>query len=118
MNINQQELNITGHWSSGSKLPESYGRAVCATELLLRNTIIQNFVSGWILAPPFLRPLTSPIGLRIGKARVEETPPAATLSGTGPSSVVGEDAQTSEVALTYPSATLEPVVPEDLGGTE
>ena len=43
MNFNQKELNIIGHWSSISKMPERYGRAVCATELLLRNTVARNF---------------------------------------------------------------------------
>ena len=35
MNCNTRELNITGRWSSSSKMPERYDRAVCAAELLL-----------------------------------------------------------------------------------
>ena len=57
MNFNTPELNIIGHWSSSSKMPERYDRAVCANELPMRNTIIQKVVSGWELAP--LAPLTA-----------------------------------------------------------
>ena len=58
MNFDRRELNIIGNWSSPSRMPERYDRAVCATELLLRNTIIQRFVSGWGLTPSFHLPET------------------------------------------------------------
>ena len=67
MNFDQRELNIIGHWSSSSRIPERYDRAVCATELLLRNAIIQKFVSGWDLTPSFHLPETATDHHRIGK---------------------------------------------------
>ena len=118
MNFNQKELNIIGHWSSSSKMPERYGRAVCVAELLLRNTIIQNFVSGWSIAPSFHLPLTAPSDLRIGKMPEDKTIPADTLSATGPCAVVDDGAQISDAALTPPTATLEPDEQVGLGETE
>ena len=75
MNFNQRELNIIGHWASSSRMPERYDRTVCATELLLGNTIIQKFVSGWDLAPSFHLPETVHNDQRIGK----ETPVVPTV---------------------------------------
>ena len=77
MNFNQKELNIAGRWHSRSKMPERYGRAVCDTELLLRNKIAKKFVSGCGIAPSFHLPLAFPDGLRGGRNPGETTPPAA-----------------------------------------
>ena len=71
MNFDARELDIIGRWSSSSKMPGRYDRSVCATELLLRNTIIQKVVEGWTLAPSFRIPETVPIDRRIGKATEE-----------------------------------------------
>ena len=114
MNFNQKELNIIGHWSSSSKMPERYDRAVCATELLLRNAIIQNFVSGWSLAPSFHLPLTIPNDLRIGKM------PEGTLAPTAKttsdlSTVVEVDTQIPEVTLTQTQTGHQP---DDSQGSE
>ena len=68
MNFDARELNIIGHWSSAPEMPERYDRSVCATELLLRNTIIQKVVGGWAIAPSFHLPETVPSDCRIGKA--------------------------------------------------
>ena len=107
MNFNQKELNIIGHWPSSSKMPDRYDRAVCATELLLRPAIIQNFVSGWSLAPSFHLPLTVPSDLRIGKMHEE------TLASTDPatfdsSTVVEVDAQIPDVTLTQTQTRDKP----------
>ena len=104
MNFDQKELSIIGHWSSSSKMPERYGRAVCATELLLRNTIVQNFVSGWSLAPSFHLPLTAPNDLRIGKPQTEDAHPSA-LPSTGAATVVDENDHVPETQLTETQTT-------------
>ena len=56
-NFNTRELNIIGHWSSSSKMPERYDRSVCSNELLLRNTIMSKFNEGWTTAPSFHLPI-------------------------------------------------------------
>ena len=75
------ELHIAGHWSSSAKMQERCDRSVRATELLLRNTIIQKVVDGWALAPSFRIPETVPSDSRIGKAaegaRSTSVPPAS-----------------------------------------
>ena len=40
-------------------MPEMYGRKVCAEELLLRNTIVRNFASGWENDPAYHIPTTA-----------------------------------------------------------
>ena len=67
MSFDQRELPIIGHWSSASKMPDRYGRSVCASEMLLRNTIIQRTVEGWGMAPAFHLPTTVVGHVRIGK---------------------------------------------------
>ena len=56
MNFSTQELNVVGRWSSSSKMPERYDRSVCASELLLRNAIINRIANGRAMAPPFHLP--------------------------------------------------------------
>lgn len=60
MNFNTRELTIAWHWSISTKMPGCYYRAVCATDLLLRNTIIQKVVRGFGLAPSFHLPQSAP----------------------------------------------------------
>ena len=93
MNFDQRELNIIGHWSSSSKMPERYDRAVCSKELLLRNTIIQKVVSGWEMAPSFHLPMSVPSDHRIGRETQDETPiepilPSVTIDSSTPSGEV------------------------------
>ena len=66
LNFDQRELNIIGHWSSNSKMPERYDRAACSHELLLRNTIVQRMNEGWGIAPAFHLPATVDKTVRIG----------------------------------------------------
>ena len=86
MNFDQRDLNIIGHWPSSSRMPERYDREVCAAELLLRNTIIQKFVSGWGLAPSFHLPETVTGHHRIGK-EAPLRPPNQTEDLPGPTPV-------------------------------
>ena len=72
MNFDHRELNIVGQWSSTSRMPERYGRSVCADELLLRDTIARKLAEGWEPAPAFRLPYTVSYQQRLGKA---ETPP-------------------------------------------
>ena len=67
MSFGQRELAIIGHWSSTSRMPKRYDRSVCAIELLLRNTIIQQIVPGREVAPAYHLPLTVTENVRIGK---------------------------------------------------
>ena len=36
-----------GHWATGSAMPDRYDRAICATELRLRNEILNKVATGW-----------------------------------------------------------------------
>ena len=71
MNFDTRELNIIGHWPSSSKMPERYDRIVCATELFLRNTIIQKVADGWAIVQSFHIPESPPNERRIGKTPEE-----------------------------------------------
>ena len=74
MSFGHRELAIIGHWSSTSRMPERYDRSVCASELLLRNTIIQQIVAGWNMAPSYRLPATATGRLRIGKTEEQCAP--------------------------------------------
>ena len=67
MNFATRELNVIGHWSSNSRMNERYDRSVCASELLLRNTIIQKMVAGWNMVASFHLPESVTGAARIGK---------------------------------------------------
>ena len=108
MNFNRRELNIIGHWASSSKMPDRYDRAVCATELLLRNTIIQKVVSGWELAASFHLPLTVPGGIRIGKDVDDTLDPAPTGDPSDPSTGVEDDAQVIDTPIATAAIIDEP----------
>ena len=71
MNFDTRELNIIGHWPISSKMPERYDRIVCATELFLRNTIIQKVADGWAIVQSFHIPESPPNERRIGKTPEE-----------------------------------------------
>ena len=61
-------------------MPERYGRCVCASEPLLRNTIIQQIVAGWEVTPAYHLPQTVTGHVRIGKPiDVEEPTQTPTL---------------------------------------
>ena len=66
LKFDQRELNIIGHWSSASKMPERYDRSACANELLLRKTVIRRMRDGWAVAPAFRLPQTVFDTTRIG----------------------------------------------------
>ena len=72
MSFDRRELAIVGHWPSTSRMPERYDRSVCASELMIRNTIAQNIASGWEIAPAYHLPTTVTGHTQIGKT--EETP--------------------------------------------
>ena len=42
-----EERTALGHWKPGSLMPNLYDRAVCATELKLRNKILEEIKAGW-----------------------------------------------------------------------
>ena len=67
MSFGQRELALVGRWPPTSRVPERYGRSVCASELLLRNTITQRMANGWGPAPAYRLPDTILRHLRIGK---------------------------------------------------
>ena len=43
-----EDRTTLGHWKEGSRMPNLYDRAVCATELLLRNQILAKLHEWWI----------------------------------------------------------------------
>ena len=67
LKFDKRELNIMGHWSSTSKMPERYDRSACANELLLRNTVIHRMREGWNIAPAPQLPGTVTDTNRIGR---------------------------------------------------
>ena len=73
MSFDQRELATIGHWPIASRMPERYGRGVCANELLLRNTIVQKFASGRGPSPEYHIPWTVDGHIRVGKQPGEET---------------------------------------------
>lgn len=74
MGFGQRELTIIGHWSITSRMPERYDRSVCASELLLRNAIVQKMASGWAWAPAYHIPTTASGQIRIGEDPGPVTP--------------------------------------------
>ena len=51
-----EDQSALGHWGEGRKMPNLYDRAVCATELNLRNRILQKIHSGRASAHAFEAP--------------------------------------------------------------
>ena len=67
MSFDQREVPIIGHWPSTSRMPERVDRSVCASELLLRNAIVQRIAEVWGIAPAYHLPATPHGHIRIGK---------------------------------------------------
>ena len=74
MSLGRREMTIIGHWPSTSRMPERYDRIVCASELMLRNKIVQRIDAGWGVAPAYRLPATVAGHLRIGKPETPDTP--------------------------------------------
>ena len=49
----KEERNTLGHWKADSEMCDRYDRAVCATELKLRNSILAKLDGGWRPVPEF-----------------------------------------------------------------
>ena len=73
MNFATRELNVIGGRSINSRMNERYDRSVCASELLLRNAVIQKMVSGRNMVESFHLPESVTGAERIGGSG---TPPA------------------------------------------
>ena len=69
LKFDRRDLNIIGHCSTTSKIPERYDRGTCANELLLRNTVIRRMRSGWNVAPAFRLPEMVVDTTRIGREK-------------------------------------------------
>ena len=106
MSFDQRELAVIGHWSSTSRMPERYDRSVCASELLLRTTTIQQIVAGWGMAPAYQLPTTVNGRVRIGKPLEQGAtdPPATQAPGND------REGQCANLALTQamPNSQLDP----------
>ena len=74
MSFDRREMTIIGRLPSTSRMPERYDRSVCASELLLRNTIVQRIVAGRGIAPTYRLHATVSGHLRIGKPETPDTP--------------------------------------------
>ena len=83
-------------------MPERYDRSVCASELLLRNTIVNKIVNGWTVAPSFHLPQTAQDAGRIGKvsANANETLPPETAPTLPVGSEVSHKGGDKELPLT------------------
>ena len=122
MNSPPRELNVIGRWSGGSRMNERYDRSVRADELLLRNTIIQNVISGWAMAGSFFfSPETVAVPDRIGKepkapARqtpdLDDTPSGLHLISNTQESTQAVGTPAEEVVLADPSPET---IPKDPG---
>ena len=108
MNFGTRELNVIGHWSSNSRMNERYDRSVCANELLIRNTIIQNMVSGWKMVDSFHLPDTVPGAERIGKAQTKTPTEVLSPESSLPGVPAGDG----------PLADTNPVLEVELGNTQ
>ena len=47
LNFHREEREKLGHWAPGSTMPDRYDKAVCATELKLRDRILPQVRPGW-----------------------------------------------------------------------
>ena len=54
----REDREKLGHWAPGSLMPDLYDRATCATELRLRDEILQRIREGWAPAGPYEVPNT------------------------------------------------------------
>ena len=43
----REEREVIGHWAPGSRMPDHYDKAVCATELKLREAMLAKLREGW-----------------------------------------------------------------------
>ena len=118
LSFDQREMNIIGHWSSASKMPERYDRSAGANELLLRNTIVQRMRGGWTVAPAFHLPLTISDATRIGRSaptveivdetKVDETKVEETLAPVSTEPLGGDvNSQASEDGAMEPTHVLQ-----------
>ena len=91
-------------------MSERYDRSACASELLLRDTIVQKMADGWGIAESFHLPSTVTGRVRIGK----ELPPTQVTELTQPHN---ETVRATE--LTQPhDETAREVTPADTGCDE
>ena len=88
-------------------MPERYDRSVCASELLLRNTIVNKIVSGWTMAPSFHLPHTVLDAGSIGKVSIDTNEPP--LPGTAQALPVGSEVSQKgdDKELPLPPATQD-----------
>ena len=80
LNFPREDRGRLGHWAPGSLMPNRYDKAICATELKLRDQIFTRIRGGW-------RPLHA---FQVGTASV----PASTQ----PEPEGGDDSDTSETS--------------------
>ena len=103
MSFDQRELAAIGHWATNSKMPERYDRSVCASELLLRNTIIKQMAAGWEVSDSPHLPTTV-----TGRVRIGEEPPPVMEADTQPSEVVAS--RDAAAAVTLDTTETPPAV--------
>ena len=108
MSFDQRELSIIGHWPSTSRTPERYDRSVCASELLLRNTIIHQIV-GRMGGDASLPPALTVTGhVRIGKPPdVEEPTQTPILPDESPVGPMSPNPTVAHSDSTSPTSRLE-----------
>ena len=73
MSFDQLEMSIFGHWSSTSRMPETYDRSGRSRELLIRNDIVMRIAARWGIAPTYHLPSLPHGRLRIGKPNEPDT---------------------------------------------
>lgn len=110
MRFGQRELNIIGHWSNKSKMPERYDRIVCAAELLLRNAIAQKMIAGWVTVEANHLPATVANNERTGRSDAPRDIASTETQALGPTHRATPErtppAQLSEDGSQSPDATL------------
>ena len=67
MSFGQIELTIIGRWPLTARMPDRYDHSVWPNEMLLRNTIVRKFATGWVPAPAYHIPTTVAGRVRVGK---------------------------------------------------
>ena len=103
-------------------MPERYDRSVCATELLLRNTIVQKMIAGWKPVEAYCLPLTvannertgrsgSPMASTLCENNTPETSPTDVIDQTQQSQTSGGGTQIVEVTLGAQEGSLTEQTP-------
>ena len=86
LDFSLEERTMLGHWKPGSLMPNLYDRAACATEIKLRNKVLEHINAGWVPAQAFEIP-NPPGPTQASTARIADS--SADTTSVSPTSSSG-----------------------------